>query len=362
MKPSHKRLILNNQKQDPTTYNLKNGLVNFRTAINNLYRGEEKIYNISLVGDSITQGLNATNELTTSWHALLRGYFNTLFDDVGVGCIPIFYTVGGSALWTFAGGFSTTGCTDGIGGRCTASVTNGATATITFNGTGVKILCYRDNTTGTITATIDGGTPLAIDTYSETTIRSHAFEITGLEDGNHTLLITKTGTDPLKLQAIIPIKGTSGLLFNMVGRSSQLAANMSGESPLAAEIDVHEPVLTIIGLTANDFNGQTALSTYKSQLQTIITRAKQYGDVLITTIGPRIASKTITQDKYVDVCRELAVENNVAFLDIWRRWGSNATYARDVLGFIDVGQTVHPNDVGHRDMYLAVLNALGFKE
>ena len=117
------------------------------------------------------------------------------------------------------------------------------------------------------------------------------------------------------------LKVHPGSRTNMMGKASALSSNMSSDSALMAEIDVYKPVLTIISLTANDFNKQVDLITYEANLQKIISKAKIYGDVLLTTIGLRILTASTPQQNYFDVVKDLAKKNNVAFLDVAGRWG-----------------------------------------
>lgn len=124
------------------------------------------------------------------------------------------------------------------------------------------------------------------------------------------------------------------------------------------EIDFWTPSLTVIALTANDYGGQTSLTSYKTNLQTLITRALVYGDVLLTSIGVHYDENTsaIKQQSYVDIVKQLAITNNCAYLDIHDRW-NGGVYAQNILGFLANGD-VHPTASGHQDIATAILRVI----
>lgn len=135
----------------------------------------------------------------------------------------------------------------------------------------------------------------------------------------------------------------------MVGRGGTLSTENSNANSMKSAIEAQNPVLTIISLTCNDYGGQTALATYKTQLQTIITKARLYGDVLLTTLGIHYQNYTIPQQQYWNVVFELARENNVALVDIAAKWGYTAQSAYN-LGFLPSTTQVHPDDQGQEDI------------
>jgi hypothetical protein len=79
-------------------------------------------------------------------------------------------------------------------GIAATSTTQGAQATITFNGTGISWIGARGPQTGIARVTLDGVVQPLVDTYAPTEqIQAEVFAQKGLADTNHTLTIEVTG-------------------------------------------------------------------------------------------------------------------------------------------------------------------------
>jgi len=76
----------------------------------------------------------------------------------------------------------------------------GATATLTFTGTGVSWIGLRCGVCGIATVSIDGGAATSVDTAGAASpgspglVSEAVFAASGLAPGTHTLVITVTGT------------------------------------------------------------------------------------------------------------------------------------------------------------------------
>jgi len=81
------------------------------------------------------------------------------------------------------------------GGSAVLSMTTGATTTLTFTGTAVSWIGYRDEWSGIAQVTLDGRVIASVDTYL-TPARAQAvtYAIKNLAAGSHTLTIQVTGT------------------------------------------------------------------------------------------------------------------------------------------------------------------------
>lgn len=362
-----KRMMVLDKKRTPNHFYIPPGsFSNFKTAREAILQGSSTTYNINFLGDSITEGVGATNydsytNANKSYVSQVREKINLKYGNTGFGFIPVGYPYNKTLKWTF-GGEGWTDSTYGANAYSKKSSTNGDTATLTFTGTGIGLLFMNANTMGKFTYSIDGSDPVEIDTYSAVTSYSKIYEITGLESGEHTITITNTTPDAkyLEFQGGYPITTNPGFRVNMVGRASVGMGSIGAFArSLCASIDVFTPVLTVISYSSNDFKSQLALGTYETYLKAIITRAKMYGDVLITTIGLRNESKTIPQESYFNVLRSVAVSENVPLLDIAKKWGNAASAVSN--GYITSPETTHPNDVGHGDIASAVLDILDVK-
>lgn len=353
------------------------GLRRWRAALAKVKSGVNQIANVSVLGDSITEGGAAGNGATADYvggnNYLNKGYVGKVrsalaakYGDVGTGFIPIFYPKYGG-FWTFSAGWQDEiTATFGPTGLNKRSGTNGDVATFSFSGTGISIVLASGTGAGTFTASVDGGAATPFDSYTAgAAIGAKEFKITGLADGTHTLTLTSTvtGGKQLWLLGAYPIKGTSGVRVNMLGRWGTKVNNSIGPSatkyPLFSEIDFWSPALTIVAFTANDFSGQTDLISYRNDLQTIITRAKQFGDCLLVSTGLRndVVTPTNAQSEYNKVLLNLAFENNIAFVDVINRWSGDANYAQNTLSFIS-SDNVHPGDYGHQDIATAILRVI----
>jgi len=81
------------------------------------------------------------------------------------------------------------------GGSAVLAVDAGSRASITFNGTGITWIAYRDEYSGIAKVYLDGVLQPLVDTYlSPPQAQSPAYAVTGLPFGSHSLTIEVTGT------------------------------------------------------------------------------------------------------------------------------------------------------------------------
>jgi len=82
------------------------------------------------------------------------------------------------------------------GGTAALAMDANSSATVTFAGTGIAWIGYRDQWSGIAKVYVDGAlqSPL-VDTYAASELaQSHVFSVSGLSEGTHTLMIVVTGT------------------------------------------------------------------------------------------------------------------------------------------------------------------------
>lgn len=352
-------------------YNCDSALRRWRAALAKLDGGWQGFVNLNIIGDSITEGANAGAGAAQGAASLwpdngyvgrIRTAFKNKYGDTGTGFIPVFYPTG-APLWTFSGSWSLqTGF--GVASNVMVTSTINDTATINFTGTGFGVVYVKGGACGSFTITIDGGSPVTVNANNAGTVNAATYQVTGLSAGSHTAVIKNIGggsSNKVFLIGGYPINGTSGVVVNNCGKYGSVVHQHSGVPMLAAEIDIWNPALTIIALTANDYNGQTPLSSYASDLQAIISHAlSMNSDVLLVSTGLRgdTPNPTIPQSAYVQVMQNLAISNGVAYLDLFNRWSGDYNTANSVYGFIATGQGVHPNDYGHADIATAILSVI----
>ena len=81
------------------------------------------------------------------------------------------------------------------GGTAVLATDAGSRATVTFTGTGVKWITYRDAWSGIAKVYVDGALTKTVDMYfASDQARTEGFFVTGLTAGTHTLTIEVTGT------------------------------------------------------------------------------------------------------------------------------------------------------------------------
>jgi hypothetical protein len=358
MKPSHRNIVLNQKQELPFTFNIKKGLQNWRNSYSSIKNGSNEIINIAGLGDSILTGQLAGNTSGADYASYivngvlgkLRDHFNTVYDDGGRGFIPNSHYPG---VWDKLGSWFTA-IGYGICNSCWASTTNGSTMTLAFNGTGITVYGLRMNGLSTFTITVDGGTPQPFTEYNSTEQTAYPFTVSGLEDGDHTAVITVTG-GALYVFGAMEIKGNKGVRVHTNSRGGSKSADGAVSKSLDMEINAVSPVLTIINHCANDYSNQISLDSYKSNMQSIITRAKSYGDVLIL-LTPLNNSLTIKSTSYQNTLYDLAKENACAVVDFVKKWGGNVNIAR-TNGFMHADLT-HPLQLGHDDMSNTIMSVL----
>lgn len=339
-------------------YNGDIGLKRWRQAITDPLDGSV-INDIIGIGDSILEGAGsdetASNWFYRGWFGRLRTKLADAFGDVGEGVIPIYSPFNNGAVdagfWQFTGTWSSS---TSLGFANTVYRTNvvDASVTGTFHGTSVSLIVPKGSGySNNVEVKIDGAGAQTIDLTGATQKSVEIVIATGLADEEHTITITNKASAYLTLIGMVSKKGTAGIRVNMCGRSGISTAGYVHENVLYCCTDFMSGIsaganLFVIALGANDAVSQTPIDTYKSRLQTLITRALPFGDVLLVGYGIRndIGTPTITQTMYNDALRELAYLNGCAFWDVYSMWGTYAN-AVDTLGYIE--SPVHPNKGGH---------------
>lgn len=347
-------------------HNIPDGMPDWYDGIIDLKNGEEVKLNVNFIGDSITQGFNATDRPTRGFTRLFHEYMKH-YGDRGYGLKPPFeYETG----WTFTGTGWTTDPTHGIMLYSKTTSTENDSCTVTFTGDLIEVYYLSTPSSATIETSIDSGEATEHDTSGETTQLNTILITT--TTGEHTLTITITSENkPFYLIGVIPQNDVNnGIMVNNCGLSSTtIIGTMTyggyGGGPdsmlntLSPTINSIKPDLTVIGYIANDYNIQVPLANYEEYLNTLTEQALLQGEALLLSVGMwGGTSRTIPQRSYVDIMRDVAVDNDCGFIDIFGRW-QNLTYAETEKGYITAGDDhVHPTDKGHRNIAKTLYHAL----
>ncbi|WP_337033218.1 GDSL-type esterase/lipase family protein [Paenibacillus illinoisensis] len=349
--------------------NGSNGLARWRSALAKVSNGD-LIANLNIIGSSSVVGVGSggggvagnlaitQNSLVKSFPGRLRTKLAEKFGNVGRGFVPTHY----DKFWTFTGAWAGLANYGIIGAQAKKSTTLGDSASFSFNGTSLTLVLVTGTFGAGFSVAIDGGAPQTFTSVGTATAAKEFVVATGLTDGAHTAVITittvATATHGLTIVGAYEGKAaTAGVRVNAIGVTGSKTSAALGENFLYAEIDMWNPALTVISYSSNDYASQTALETFRTQTQTLITRAKQFGDVLLFPAGTRVASLAIPLESYINVYRELADANGIAFVDSYTRWKADPSYAKNTLQFI-ASDDVHMNDYGHQDLADALYNAL----
>lgn len=321
---------------------------------------------VLIVGDSITDGgmasyvsptdyggSNKEGIMNYSYAGLLRRYLKNRYGDRGLGLIPSGHPSNNHSYITFDSNWTYT-YTTGTNMESKLCNTSGATATIPFIGTGLELFTILMSTGGKFTVSIDGSTPEE-HTCEGTNQTLNVLQFTGLTNGPHTCTITLTENKYVYLTGMREIKGTKGVRVNLASRGGASATTATATTTLQC-IDYIQPDLTIISLGCNDHQQQIPLATFRTNLQTLINKGKEHGDVVITTIGSNPANLTIPYENYADIIRELAEINNIPLADVDAEFGGPQ-------GALDKGYLIstsnpHPLPTAHMRMFIKILTAM----
>ena len=205
---------------------------------------------------------------------------------------------------------------------------------------------------------MDGGTALAT-VNSNATAAVTKTVVTFARGANRTLNLTASGGAQHVIGAWM-FDGTNREIAVFNGsRSGWKASDATGaaggggpeNSPLQV-VDQLQPDLTIICLTINDWANAVSVSSWQTSMQTLITKAKATGDVILMSGVPSNITTTTqaNQQAFVTALKSLAASNGVPMLDIWTRWyGAGAGWSSNkALGWMY--DDLHPSATGYADI------------
>jgi lysophospholipase L1-like esterase len=325
---------------------------------------------LNCYGDSITQGSTSTPApvWANSWPTRLRTKLDNTFGAAGTGVIHlpadgddtrVVLNANGGQAWNTYDGFSPY-ATWGI-----YSPTNTTGASITVGP--VQCDSFTVHTFGTTGAgplgiSIDGG---AVTNYPNTRTPNGPLAITVPAGalGMHTIKIQVVAGGFIIVHGVEATIGSAGVRTTNWGCSSARAdwlvagstgadgSTTSGSLPFS--FDLFPPDLSIIAFGVNEYLQHTPVATYKANVQTIITKAKTFGDVLLLTGVPNQSTTGVpSQGDLAAALYDLADTNDVPVLDIGDRMVSYAASAALM------NPPTHPNTAGYWDIADAVYQAI----
>lgn len=352
-----------NRENNNFMHNKDIGLREWRATRAKALSGTTPRANVNLIGDSITEGSGATNNYTQGMGGLLRSYFtSTPFPNTGTGFIPAHYATSEGTKWlALTGTWSDGDGLFGVGKKVKTSSSINSTATFTFTGTGFNIYYVQRSGGGSFTVAVDGGAPVTVNTNGATAQQKYG--LFSLGNASHSVVINVTVAGAQGVSIIgyeSAVGATVGASLNLMAKYGSVLADHTPSFQTQLEIDMFAPKLTMIALMANDFGGQTSLTSYYNGIKLLIEKARVTGDVLLISTGLRKDnSYAIKQKEYNNVLMELAYEKDVAFLDIFNAWGGDFVWHQSKMGLIKgAGDDVHPLDAGHKDIVDRIITML----
>ncbi|MFJ2042226.1 SGNH/GDSL hydrolase family protein [Paenibacillus taichungensis] len=360
------------EKKRGFLYNGETGLARWRSALAKTANGDV-LSTICVYGSSSVVGQGAggggvaglltygKNKLEKGFVGRLRSALAKQYGDVGSGIIPHWFTW----WYTFTGSW----VDSGVGGLLNIPSKRGeavgASFTVDFTGPEFSMISIESAQGGKFTMQIDSEPAQTFNTNGSGEAAKEYKWAGTLSNAAHKATITVTelvagqARSGVALIGVI-IGGTSqtGVRVHQIGYAGGKTDQLNGAAAYRpTTVDFWKPNLSLICFSSNDYSGQTALSTFRTQTQTAITRCKQFGDVLLVPVGITAPDKAIPITDYSDIYKELALLNDCAYFDTYARYKSSFTTAKEILQFVASDNT-HMNDYGHQDLASGLYNAL----
>lgn len=265
----------------------------------------------------------------------------------------------------YSAGSQWSGLQSSLAGNMFTFLSGSGSQTLSFTPGGAfntfTIWYYENSGFGSFTSNVDGGSSLGtVNTGGASQVVSsvtytvtkgtHTINLVPGNDGN--LYIMGFIVQDLSVSAIDIIQlGWGGSTVSSYMSNGQAYYGVQLLSKLA-------PTLTTVCLTINDANQSTNLTTYATDLQTIITQCLALGDCVLVTGAPSAATQVApsVQAQYVAVYKSLAASNNIPIIDTHARWTSWEVEN----GYCPYYDSLHPGQCGYADFAEQLYSALMF--
>ncbi len=222
---------------------------------------------------------------------------------------------------------------------------------------------------GSFTIDVDGGAALAtVDAAVSALADAQGTSTNTCSLSTHTVNITQVSNGVFINGIVCYDSSSKKVLVMNAGWQGSKATDQQGSlhggltltyTPLIRIRDM-APDLMLYMETINDWNAPTSVSTYATDMQTVLTTQIAVGDAILVSgfpSNPATKSSLAVQKIYVDINQQLALTNGIPFINLWELFGSNwgaSGYMVDSL---------HPNAAGYGRLAAYVNRALtpGFR-
>jgi len=360
-------------------YNTDLTLRKWKLALANLDRSKATAV---VWGDSISVGAFASDHRHNSWVGRLKKLIQDKYGDGGEGSyfLPknsldhkpwssVFSYMDISDGWLF----NTSSTSYSVTGIRLESTGAGKTITCTFIGDTIDIIYTKgpDAPVAGVSVAIDSIAKGTIDFNNTVITTNHKASYSGLGSGQHTLIVTSNAQfawiDGFVAHTT-QLTGSKGVEVVTLATGGMSAHDYV--SICASSVALYPANLYIIALGVNDT--VQGLSTFQSDLQTLITTAKNSGgDVLLLAHAMNDVAYQTKMDSNRAIMQNLARLNNCGFIDMKNVFGGNrSNFVSDgIIGQTDdgiIGWTgnegsdgFHFSDRGHRMIGQSVFSVIG---
>lgn len=304
--------------------------------------------NTNLVG---AQAKNRTNALAARLASLgIPTSANSFMCDSWVGHASVSLPNYDSRI-SLGTGWSIASGTTGLGGDL---LTCTSTGTLAFTPTGqidrIQLYYPTNNGLGSFSVNVDGGSSLGTFNQNGTSsVTSQTFSVT---KGSHTINVVGVSGTTYVIGIVTWDSTTPAVDLITCGMWGSVASNWtaggSSWNPPQMFATLGQD-LAVVQLIINDSNaGLSNLSTYTSNMSTIISGLKAQGDVIVESGIPSNTTQATdgTLAQFAAALSGLASNVNSPFVDIRARWVNYST--ANALGWMFDDK--HPNAVGYADV------------
>jgi hypothetical protein len=325
---------------------------------------------ILCVGDSTTLGALSSNTSIppfTSYPTFLATLLNTYLGVPAARGLGVPDKSGNTdARWSATGnwGWGTSGNLGWVANTCDYQLSTPFAGTLTYADSGIladkfDVYYLTGGSTGTITVTATGGTPVV-----QSTVASSGWGKVTVTAGQaattNTVSITGSGNN-CHITGVEPyLSTTRKVRVGIAGVGSARTAGWTTNPTTfggVMGIKQYAPDLTIIMLGINDATDGVAAGTYGTNIGTLATAAAVSGDVILMSMIPTDSSinagaNATNEPGYVS---QLAGLTSYSFVDLFTRAGSATAYQN--LGFVSADK-IHGTDAGYKDIAAMVATGL----
>lgn len=318
--------------------------------------------NIVAMGDSITEGTGTTNCINR-WQNLTQTglrYRHGLPVGAEWPFIPVWPKTTATGIPVTRAGTVTVDTARGLGWKAGVIGSDGV-VTFTFTGTSFDLMFLKGSTTGTLSLTIDGGSPITYDTNATTNgpgTNTYRWSSGPLTAGFHTVVVTRaaSSTNSVYLYGMLTYNGdeTKGIrildaayhgqqsTFFTAARLDQLVSNIQAIPNVA---------MVFCSVGTNDMGFGTSLATYKANYELLVSKLRgggYNGTIVLMNVYKGSGRDEATWAAYGDQLRQIAeTDADIAYFDWRMRMPDcpNPYNAGAGLGLFADG--LHPNDAGN---------------